>query len=282
MGTFSLLLAASIAAPQPLATAPSAPAAKAVHPALWVVSDADTTVYLFGTFHALDGTTDWFEGEVKSAFNQSGELVLETLIPEFPKVAQSAPAIPAKARFAQQPAAPAAPTPQILQVPPQASMLASSKLVIQATHARGMSSALGADALLRETAEGCGKPVAGLESFQFQMKMFSSLPAVAGPPPQQNPETLRQISIVLAQLQDAWTRGDADAFTPMLAQMREQTPASYEIMFVDRNTRWAKWIAKRMEKPGVVFVAVGTGHLTGPDSVQNQLAMLGIKSGRIN
>jgi uncharacterized protein YbaP (TraB family) len=37
-----------------------------------------------------------------------------------------------------------------------------------------------------------------------------------------------------------------------------------------------------MEKPGVVFVAVGTGHLTGPDSVQNQLAMLGIKSGRIN
>ena len=27
---------------------------------MWVLSDADTTIYLFGTFHALDGATDWF------------------------------------------------------------------------------------------------------------------------------------------------------------------------------------------------------------------------------
>ena len=41
-----------------LALAPTASAAKApqvARPALWAVSDADTTIYLFGTFHALDG-----------------------------------------------------------------------------------------------------------------------------------------------------------------------------------------------------------------------------------
>lgn len=278
MGTLPFLLAGSIAAAQP--AAPAA-ALNPVHPALWVVSDSDTTIYLFGTFHALDGTTDWFKNEVKTAFDSSGELVLETLVPEFPKAGEGPAPIPASARFAKRAPVPAA-TAKMVQVPPQASMLASTKLVMQASHNRGMSSALGADAELRETAEGCGKPVSGLESFEFQMKMFASLPAAAAPPKPQDPETLRQISIALAQLQDAWNRGDTDAFAPMLAEMRAETPTTYEEMFVDRNARWAHWIAKRLEKPGVVFVAVGTGHLAGPDSVQNQLAMLGIKAGRIN
>ena len=37
-------------------------------PAMWVVKDKDTTIYLFGTFHALDGKRDWFNDEVKQAF----------------------------------------------------------------------------------------------------------------------------------------------------------------------------------------------------------------------
>ena len=33
---------------------------------MWVVKDADTTIYLFGTFHALDGKRDWFNDEVQA------------------------------------------------------------------------------------------------------------------------------------------------------------------------------------------------------------------------
>ena len=44
----------------------------------------------------------------------------------------------------------------------------------------------------------------------------------------------------------------------------------------------AGWIANRMAQPGTVFVAVGTGHLVGPDSVQHQLAARGISSARIS
>jgi uncharacterized protein YbaP (TraB family) len=281
MGTLPFLLAGSIAAAQPAQAQLGVQMTSPVHPALWVISDSDTTIYLFGTFHALDGTTEWFKGDVKTAFDNSGELILETLVPEFPKAGEaSGPIAPLKARFAKRGPGPA--TSNMVSVPPQASFLASTKLVMAASHARGMSSALGADALLRETAEEAGKPVAGLESFEFQMKMFSSLPASSQPLPPQDPETLRQVSILLAQLQDAWNRGDPSAFDPMLAQMRAETPSNYETMFVDRNQRWAKWIANRLQQPGVVFVAVGTGHLAGPDSVQNQLAMLGIKSGRVN
>ena len=83
----SLFLAATslFAAPAAAQTAPAPAAAPAAataalpdaDPAIWVVKDPDTTIYLFGTFHALDGKSDWFNEEVKTAFDASSELVLE-------------------------------------------------------------------------------------------------------------------------------------------------------------------------------------------------------------
>jgi uncharacterized protein YbaP (TraB family) len=282
MALFPLLLAGSIVTAPPAATPAAAPA-NPVHPALWVVKDADTTIYLFGTFHALDGTTNWFKGDVKTAFDQSHELILETLVPELPRPGHKTSAAPApvsgsaKAHFAKLGVS----TAGIPRVAPPASLLASTQVVMSAGHARGMSAAEGADAILRERAEDRGEKVAGLETFQFQLAMFSSLPAPEQPSVAPDPQMMQKISIALAQLQDAWNRGDIDAFQPMLAQMRAQSPVSYQTMFVDRNAKWAQWIADRLHKPGVVFVAVGAGHLTGPDSVQNQLAALGISAGRI-
>ena len=75
------LVAAALTAASPA----SAPAAQAPDtPAMFVVRDADTTIYIFGTFHALDGRSQWFGPRVREAFEQSGELVLETLVPERP------------------------------------------------------------------------------------------------------------------------------------------------------------------------------------------------------
>ena len=52
------------------AAAPAAAPLPDADPALWVVRDADTTIYLFGTFHLLDGRP-WFNDEVKTAFDAS-------------------------------------------------------------------------------------------------------------------------------------------------------------------------------------------------------------------
>ena len=93
---------------------------------------------------------------------------------------------------------------------------------------------------------------------------------------------MQAVSNVLATLQDAWNRGDMGTFAPMLEQMRRQSPLTYRTMFTERNGRWAQWIAGRMQQPGTVFVAVGAGHLAGPDSVQTQLATLGVGTTRIN
>src|SRR5206468_9777019 len=78
----SFLVAAALAAAAPAPLAPAA--ATNADPAMFVVRDADTTVYIFGTFHALDGQTEWFNDQVRDSFEKSDELVLETLIPEGP------------------------------------------------------------------------------------------------------------------------------------------------------------------------------------------------------
>ena len=74
-------------APAGRRAAPAAAPLPDADPALWVVRDADTTIYLFGTFHLLDGRP-WFNDEVKTAFDASDELVMEAILPEDPAALQ--------------------------------------------------------------------------------------------------------------------------------------------------------------------------------------------------
>jgi uncharacterized protein YbaP (TraB family) len=264
------LIAASIAMlPHPVARAPS-PVPDA-QPALWVVNDHDTIIYLFGTFHALDGRYDWFNDEVKTAFVQSNELVLETVIPEPPTT--TATSADERRPIAGGP------------VPPVAgsSFLSTSKAVMKAGRTRGMSTDRGADVVLRQAAKDAGKPVSGLETFHFQMGMFSRLRGAAPPAgEQQAAAQSATLAAILAELQAAWNRGDAERFAPMLDEMSARSPDTYRLLFVERNVRWADWIAQRLQQPGTVFVAVGAGHLAGRDSVQLKLAQFGIRTARIN
>src|SRR5436190_9850961 len=115
------LAAAAIGAATPAAERP-APAPNA-DPAIFVVHDADTTVYLFGTFHALDAKAEWFHDQVRDTFESSDELVLETLIPEGP----AKPGTPG-----------AAPQPLRMPVATSASFLATTRMAINAGKSQGM------------------------------------------------------------------------------------------------------------------------------------------------
>ena len=273
------LVLAAAAASTPVAAIQAAPtpaAFDAGRPALWVVNDDDTIIYLFGTFHTLDAKTDWFDRSVRTAFFASDELVLETLVPKPPgasSLSGTGTLSPLLRGTAPMPVAQLAPS----------SFLGTTRMVASAGRASGMSTDLGADAVLRDAADQTGKPVGGLETFQFQLNMFSSLP----PPPRSatpahDPRMAKALGAALAQLQSSWSRGDVEVFAPMLRQMQAQSPQTYNRMFVERNARWAQWIAGRMKSPGTVLVAVGAGHLSGPDSLQQQLGALGVKSARIN
>jgi len=264
----NLLAAAALAAATPAAP----PAQPATEPAIFVVHDADTTIYLFGTFHALDGDPHWFDQGVRSAFEQSNELVLETLLPEGPNAAR---------QLSQ------AGTPP--SVTPSATFLATTRMAIAASRAEGMQVDNGADAVLRHVAEAEGKPVEQLETLQFQLNMFNHLPATAAaaPPPTAkvgqpvDDQSMQDLSNTMAGMQSAWKRGDQSVFVRMLDQLDASSPNRYRVMFTERNARWADWIAARLQTPGTVFVAVGAGHLAGKDSVLVRLAEKGIESERV-
>ena len=269
-----ILVAAALAAATP-AVAPATSEAAATpqvsnaDPAIFVVHDGDTTVYLFGTFHALDGKAEWFNDQVKDAFEKSDELVLETLVPEGPAPAQPR----------------AAPPQQLRVVAPSASFLASTRMAINAGKSRGMQVGNGADMVLRRTAEAEGKPVEGLETLESQLAMFSRLPQTAPTPAPQTAAAapaMNSLSHSMAEMQDAWKRGDQSVFVRVLGQLEQASPATYRMMFTERNIRWADWIRARMQTPGTVFVAVGAGHLAGKDSVLVKLAERGIPSQRVN
>ena len=51
-------------------------------PAMWVVKDEDTTIYLFGTVHVLKPRTHWFDDGISEAFDASDELVMEIARPD--------------------------------------------------------------------------------------------------------------------------------------------------------------------------------------------------------
>ncbi|NJC05638.1 hypothetical protein GGQ97_001431 [Sphingomonas kaistensis] len=234
--------------------------ASCARPSLWVVSDADTTIYLFGTIHTHDGRTHWFDHAVRLAFDASSTLVLETLIPTEPPRPVAA---------------------------PQGSGLSLAKATVQSARQAGLSVQFGADMVLARAADADGKPIIGLESFDEQLRMYQSLPsparpaaaaAAVAPPP--HPE--QSLAPYLRTMVDGWNRGDSRPIEAVVGAVRTQSPQAYRRLFTDRNTAWAQWIAQRLEQPGTVFVAVGTGHLVGSDSVQAKLAAAGIRSGRIN
>src|SRR6476659_9734678 len=76
-----LALAAGLAATAAAALAPQSAEARGA-PAMWIVSDADTTVYLFGTIHLLPDKYHWRTARFDQAIAGSNELVVETIIDE--------------------------------------------------------------------------------------------------------------------------------------------------------------------------------------------------------
>jgi uncharacterized protein YbaP (TraB family) len=84
------LLAGALALLMLPVAVPAATTAKPdIDPAVWVLKDEDTTIYFFGTFHLLDGKSEWFNDEVKAAFDASQELYLEILTPDDPAAMQA-------------------------------------------------------------------------------------------------------------------------------------------------------------------------------------------------
>lgn len=287
----------ALADPQHLPT-PVAPTLREVpaaplHPALWRVRDADTTIYLFGTIHALRPGLAWFDGPVAQAFGKSDTLVTEIADVGGLDVAQTllgSAMLPAgqslRARMSESDRAAYDAALAKAQIPAAAldrfkpwyaAVVLSSLPLLRA----GYKLEEGVELQLAAKAKAGTKKQEALETAAYQLGLFDALPQA------NQLAYLRQVvanlDTVTAQI-DAiiaeWGRGDASGLASAM-NAEEADAGLAEALITRRNKAWAKWIAARLAKPGTVFVAVGAGHLAGAGSVQDQLAAAGLKSERL-
>jgi uncharacterized protein YbaP (TraB family) len=268
-------------------------------PAMWVVRDEDTTIYLFGTFHLMDGKADWFNDEVKEAFDRSQELVVEVEIPE-DQAKMAAQFQPIVARFGPDKEGRSLKnqlsaeeykmlydTLGPLGVPagaidPMRPWFASFMLMGATSQKLGLSPENGAEFILKRAARERNMTIGQVETLEGQIEMLSSaahdkqLTAL-----KEQLKNMDEMNKMLPRMLTVWNSGDAEGLDAVMNEGLGDDPELRRVLLGARNEKWAEWIDQRMDRPGTVFMAVGAGHLVGSDSVQNFLRQRGIQSSRV-
>lgn len=284
-----LLAAASGALAVALAAAPAA-----ADPAVWVVKDKDSTIYLLGTVHVLKPDVKWRTPLIDKALTESADLWVEVDADD-PAVMQ-----PLVMKYGIDPANPLSKklTPERLAeldaaakslgasaaaFEPMRPWLAGLTLSVTPLLKAGYDPKSGVEAKLKAAAQAAGKPIRTLETAEQQIRFFADLP------PQIEMAFLdsalddaEDSPAKLDELVAAWSAGDVKAIERlMVVEMKSDYPELYKVLLIDRNQDWAQQIDTLLDGKGVTVIAVGAAHLAGDDSVQAQLAKRGIKAVRL-
>ncbi|MFL6841709.1 MAG: TraB/GumN family protein, partial [Sphingomicrobium sp.] len=279
-----------------LGSTAQAKAPQAARPALWSVSDADTTVYLFGTIHLLPEKVNWRTEKFDAAVSGSHELVVETIIDDknpaqlmsvLAKLAITPGLPPIAERVPPEKRAALAEAIKKSAIPPAAfdrmeTWAAAFMLLGNQFKDAGLKGGEGVEAVLRSSFMGQGKPIGELETNAEQLGFFDALPenaqrqllegAIESPG-----DTKKEFGKML----DSWTKGDVAAIARVFNHDLAGSPELMDALIKRRNANWSKWIEQRMTKPGAVMIAVGAGHLAGPGSVVDLLQRDGFKVHRV-
>lgn len=266
-------------------------------PALWVAKSATATVYLFGTVHVLPEDARWHYPALDKAIADSDTLYVEEddddpvgmqmLVLQYGMDLQH----PLSQQLDDTDRARLDAAAKAIALPGGATTLNAMKpwlaaltITVAPIVKAGYDPKSGADKQLQHAFKADGKTVDAFETAEQQIRYFASLPSTL------QLDLLRNVLDDYAKgptqikaLIRAWQTGDVDAIARnMNGSMREQYPDLYEVLLVGRNRNFAKKIATLLQGHGTIFVAIGAGHLAGPDSVQAQLSKLGLDSKRVH
>ncbi len=304
---------ASPAPAEPAAKADSAKdiraeAARAEHqaeprPALWLLADDDTKIYMFGTIHVLPPGFRWRSAALDKAVGESAELVVETY---------DAPGTEASPEnmtgfFADKPVPLLQRVPKKKRKPLKAAIEASGLPMPMLDRMHSWAAAMtlgiaqilqeygvddaddvpGVEDVLEETFRAAGKPILSVEDGNAVLASLSALPeavqiqllleAIAPPSPEGGGESGAG---VLGVGEAEWVAGRAEALDLELEP--GFPPAMFDVLVRRRNAAWTLWLEERLKRPGTLLFAVGAGHLAGRESVQAMLAERGLIVKRID
>ncbi len=279
-----------------VASTPVAPAGQGTGegPALWKVADEDTTIYLFGTVHALPDGVEWYRGPIETALGSA-----DTLVTEIPADATSDPA--SQQAIAMQAMLPEGETLRGILGEEQSAKyeaaltgfglpvnafdrfepwFAGMTMAVLPLLKNGWTAESGVENVVETNA---GEAVArdALETVEYQIGVFDNLPQETQIEFLMSTiDNIDQLVPLMDEMLAEWVAGDADGLAELMNRSLTD-PALAKALLYDRNANWAEWIDERMDTPGTVFIAVGAGHLAGEKSVQDYLAERDIAVTRI-
>lgn len=269
----------------------------AISPALYVVRDDDSTMYLYGTVHVRPRGADWGNERVRAALTESEEIWTELLMnPQtdaetaalFMRLGRAEPGRPLSSWLTTEENASlnAVTTRLGLQQGALEGLkpwLAALQLTLMPLLQAGYDPNSGVDRSIDAFGDSAGKRMRALETAEQQLNFFANLS------PEVQREMLREaiaesenVAGMIGEMSAAWESGDDRALRrAVIDDTREEYPELYQLLFVDRNNAWMTELTREMEGSGVDFVAVGAGHIVGPDGLVAQFRARGYRVQRV-
>jgi uncharacterized protein len=271
----------------------SAPALAA--PAMWKVSDADSSIWIFGSVHLLPPGLDWrtgafdkvlskaervyFETDVSTeaqmeimpltfdmGFNRDGTLLSETIGPKLTERMRAA----AEAY--------ALPMPSLLTMKP---WMAATTISMGPMMDSGFDPLLGVETVLAQ--EVSGDRVGYLETPQEQIMFLAG-----GSIDEQIvmlEATLDTLDIMKRDMEgmiDAWMAGEPEQLGEIfVAQMGDYDDGMVERIIDQRNYNWVEKIETMLARNEKALLVVGAAHMVGDVSVVRLLEEKGFTSSRV-
>lgn len=262
---------------------------------MWVIKDADSTIYLLGSIHVMKPDTPWLTPAIQARFDSAQEVWFE--IPDLDNKAAAGP-VAQKYMFDPQGDMTSDLTPVELAriddlLKPMGLNAAALKtmrkwavgliITMQEINRLGYATDTGVDVTLMKQARDGGKAVHGFETMESQMQAL--VPETEADELTALRAMVKDIDTMpqdLGDLFNAWKAGDTEALTRlMIDRMQTEDPKGYRRLIVERNTAWEPQIEQILAGKGTAFITVGAGHLVGPDSVIAMLKAHGITAERL-
>jgi uncharacterized protein len=266
-------------------------------PALWVVRDADSEIYLFGTLHALSPTAKWRTAAYNQAYAKAQtvwfEADMEKGDPETIRLIVqrygSDPDRPLSRKLASSDlSALARQGVDVSRIDHLRPWAAALMLSVRPVLGRGATVEAGADMTMTRAARAGAKRIRTFESLEDQARMYASLPEraevayLAGVIQERTKPLKVRLPGTPKNLEAAWLAGDLAKLGPSLVgEMRAENPGLYEALLKGRNRAWADKLAEVMTGSGVDLVNVGALHMVGDDGLPALLAARGYMVQRV-
>jgi len=261
-------------------------------PPVWIVHAPHATLMLFGSIHLLPAGLDWRPGALDDALAKADELWFELPINADTDNRAAAASIARGAlpkdrsllaMLRPDDAARLAATAEALHCPAQAidrmqPWMAELTLSVADDAQSGASAFNGVE----DQVQAIAPAAARRQAFETAEEQIGFL---AGTPLKDQIAsldwTLDEITQDPASYQrvvDEWMAGDmAGLQRDALDPLQRVSPTLYDRLIGRRNHKWARILADRLRRPGLIVVVVGVGHMIGPGGLPALLRAQGLQ-----